>query len=299
MSRAANRRAVMRLVLLPVVLLAVALLGGLRVRGRTAFVFLPPPLVALCSPLSCWRSSPAGASCRRGLGVGRAAARERLQRADALALFAATAQAINSVLPEHRPLSAWCSPVPGQAALFASGSRNDPGRNRCGCFLPDLTRLATAPSARLPRRIWWKDAIRQASAAPVVAPPGIRTVSVSRSSVSTDLAGEPRGARDLAARSSRSSSSSLAGGRRLEILVGDDDVAGRAGHRAFAGAFERLAVGLGDVEQPLAGWRLDFMVERSVGLEKTAPGSRGKHLLRPGRVVDPAAGRMASSSSLV
>ena len=34
------------------------------------------------------------------------------------------------------------------------GNRNDPGRNRCGCFLPDLTRLATAPSARLPRRIW-------------------------------------------------------------------------------------------------------------------------------------------------
>ena len=22
---------------------------------------------------------------------------------------------------------------------------DDPGRNRCGCFLPDLTRLATAP----------------------------------------------------------------------------------------------------------------------------------------------------------
>ena len=30
------------------------------------------------------------------------------------------------------------------------GSRNDPIRNRCGCFLPDLTGLATAPSARLP-----------------------------------------------------------------------------------------------------------------------------------------------------
>jgi len=24
---------------------------------------------------------------------------------------------------------------------------DDPARNRCGCFLPDLTRLATAPSA--------------------------------------------------------------------------------------------------------------------------------------------------------
>ena len=34
------------------------------------------------------------------------------------------------------------------------GSRNDPGPNRYGCFLPDLTGLATAPSARLPGRIW-------------------------------------------------------------------------------------------------------------------------------------------------
>jgi len=31
------------------------------------------------------------------------------------------------------------------------GSRNDPERNRYGCFLPDLTGLATTPSARLPR----------------------------------------------------------------------------------------------------------------------------------------------------
>ena len=34
------------------------------------------------------------------------------------------------------------------------GSRNDPRRIRCGCFLPDLTGLAKTTSARLPRRIW-------------------------------------------------------------------------------------------------------------------------------------------------
>src|SRR6478735_12518686 len=32
---------------------------------------------------------------------------------------------------------------------------DDPARNRCGCFLPDLTRLATAPSADFRGRIWW------------------------------------------------------------------------------------------------------------------------------------------------
>ena len=43
---------------------------------------------------------------------------------------------------------------PADAADVAGGSRNDPKRNRCGCFLPDLTRLATASSARLPAHIW-------------------------------------------------------------------------------------------------------------------------------------------------
>src|SRR6476660_9237450 len=31
---------------------------------------------------------------------------------------------------------------------------DDPARNRCGCFLPDLTRLATAPSADFRAGIW-------------------------------------------------------------------------------------------------------------------------------------------------
>src|SRR3546814_4545916 len=41
-----------------------------------------------------------------------------------------------------------------QTDFGKGGSRNDPERNRYGCFLPDLTGLATTPSARLPRRIW-------------------------------------------------------------------------------------------------------------------------------------------------
>src|SRR3546814_16268802 len=41
-----------------------------------------------------------------------------------------------------------------QTDFGKGGSRNDPERNRYGCFLPDLTGLATTTSARLPWRIW-------------------------------------------------------------------------------------------------------------------------------------------------
>ena len=51
-------------------------------------------------------------------------------------------------------------PEIGAVLLEAGGSRNDPRRNRCGCFLPDLTGLATTTSARLPRRIWGSRAAR-------------------------------------------------------------------------------------------------------------------------------------------
>src|SRR4029079_4926299 len=37
---------------------------------------------------------------------------------------------------------------------------DDPARNRCGCFLPDLTRLATAPSADFRACIWGKPRTR-------------------------------------------------------------------------------------------------------------------------------------------
>ena len=38
---------------------------------------------------------------------------------------------------------------------------DDPARNRCGCFLPDLTRLATAPSADFRAGIWAKALARK------------------------------------------------------------------------------------------------------------------------------------------
>src|ERR1044071_6123526 len=43
----ARRRAAARVLLLPVVFLTVALLGGMRVALDRSFVFLPPPLVTL------------------------------------------------------------------------------------------------------------------------------------------------------------------------------------------------------------------------------------------------------------
>ena len=76
----------------------------------------------------------------------------------------------------------------------------------------------------------------------------------------------------------------LARRRQLGEIVGvDDHVAGRTGHHAFARAFERLAGGPGDVEQPLPRRGLDFLVERSVRPEKphrvmrrAAPGRGGR-----------------------
>ena len=75
-----------------------------------------------------------------------------------------------------------------------------------------------------------------------------------------------------AARSSRSSSSSLAAGSFGEILGVDDHMAGRAGHHALARALERLARRPGDVEQPLARLRFHFLVEGSVRPEKAHQG---------------------------
>src|SRR5579884_3043471 len=49
------------------------------------------------------------------------------------------------------PAGAWHRrPAEGRRAVEA----DDPARNRCGCFLPDLTRLATMPSADFRTRIW-------------------------------------------------------------------------------------------------------------------------------------------------
>jgi hypothetical protein len=103
-SRVANRRAVVRFVVLPVALLVVTLLGGLRLRAPDgAFVFLPPPLVTLCLA-----GLALALFLRAGLVRGGAWVSAELplpvsvcNALTLLALFAATAQAVNSVLPER------------------------------------------------------------------------------------------------------------------------------------------------------------------------------------------------------
>ncbi|MET0551979.1 MAG: hypothetical protein ABW221_03005 [Vicinamibacteria bacterium] len=104
MSRVANRRATVRFVVLPATLLLVALLGGLRLRGADgAFVFLPPPLVTLCLAGLAMALFLRAGLVRAGAWVS-AELPLPVSVCNALtllALFAATAQAINSVLPEQ------------------------------------------------------------------------------------------------------------------------------------------------------------------------------------------------------
>ena len=70
-------------------------------------------------------------------------------------------EAASSVLAGARPAALARSRIShaDPCSRCAVGAGNDPARNRYGCFLPDLTGLATAPSARLPRRIWAKVAM--------------------------------------------------------------------------------------------------------------------------------------------
>ena len=61
----------------------------------------------------------------------------------------------------------------------------------------------------------------------------------------------------------------FAGGRQArKILLCDHDVARRAGHLPFARPFERLAFGLGEIEQIGACRCIDLMVERAISLQK-------------------------------
>src|SRR4051794_2758953 len=99
-----RNRALLRFIVLPMLFLTVALLGGLRVDAETrAFVFVPPPLITLILSvlllslfvrarsieLARWISSdhPALANISHALTLA--------------ALFFASAQAFNSVLPER------------------------------------------------------------------------------------------------------------------------------------------------------------------------------------------------------
>ncbi|MFN2413628.1 MAG: hypothetical protein ABR603_00650 [Pyrinomonadaceae bacterium] len=98
-----RNRALLRHVLLPTVFLAVALLGGLRVAaGSRALVFVAPPLVTLLLAVMLLVLFARGGALKVGrwLSADNATA-ENVSHALTLgALFFASAQAFNSVLPE-------------------------------------------------------------------------------------------------------------------------------------------------------------------------------------------------------
>ena len=102
MSRATNR-VLLRHVLLPTIFLTVALLGGVRVEaGGGALLFVPPPLVTLILAAMLLALFARGGAVRVGrwLSADNGAV-ENVSHALTLgALFFASAQAFNSVLPD-------------------------------------------------------------------------------------------------------------------------------------------------------------------------------------------------------
>ena len=118
----------------------------------------------------------------------------------------------------------------------------------------------------------------------------MRTVSVSRSALKHQLARQPRRPRDVRGEVEQIVFF-LAGARQaVEILLRDDHVAGRAGHRALAAALERLAVGLRQIEQDGARRGLDLAVELAIGAEEADAASCDHPLVARG-IADAAAGR--------
>lgn len=98
-----RNRALLRHVLLPTVFLTVALLGGVRVGADGgAFVFVPPPLVTLVMAVMLLSLFARGGALRVGrwLSAGNGTAENVSHALTLVALFFASAQAFNSVLPE-------------------------------------------------------------------------------------------------------------------------------------------------------------------------------------------------------
>lgn len=98
-----RRRAVARVLLLPLLFLTVALLGGMRVAVDRTFVFLPPPLVTLVMAALLASLFMRGRLVRLEAWLGsRHGVLTNVSHAlTLLALFFASAQAFNSVLPEQ------------------------------------------------------------------------------------------------------------------------------------------------------------------------------------------------------
>jgi hypothetical protein len=102
-DRRTTNRALVRHVLLPTVFLTVALLGGVRVAAETgALVFVPPPLVALVLALMLLALFVRGGAVVVGAWLSaELTALANISHALTLAaLFFASAQAFNSVLPD-------------------------------------------------------------------------------------------------------------------------------------------------------------------------------------------------------
>jgi len=98
-----RRRVLARVLLLPIIFLTVALLGGMRVAVDRSFVFLPPPLVTLVMAALLASLFMRGRLVRLEAWLGsRHGVLANVSHAlTLLALFFASAQAFNSVLPEQ------------------------------------------------------------------------------------------------------------------------------------------------------------------------------------------------------
>ncbi|HEX8749172.1 MAG TPA: hypothetical protein VF717_18495 [Pyrinomonadaceae bacterium] len=103
MNNASRNRALVRFVLLPLLLLTVALLGGLRVSSDDhAFIFIAPPLIALILSVLLMLLFVRGhmLELRAWISSGYPVLVNVSHTLTLLSLFFASAQAFNSVLPE-------------------------------------------------------------------------------------------------------------------------------------------------------------------------------------------------------
>jgi len=103
MGQRSKNRALVRFVLLPTIFLLVVLLGGLRIDAQTrAFIFLPPPLITLILAVLLMLLFARGRLIKfeGWVSSDRPALTNVSHALTLLALFFASAQALNSVMPE-------------------------------------------------------------------------------------------------------------------------------------------------------------------------------------------------------
>ncbi|MDQ3819320.1 MAG: hypothetical protein M3362_16810 [Acidobacteriota bacterium] len=99
-----RNRAIVRFILLPMIFLTVALMGGLRIDYEThAFIFIPPPLITLILSVLLMTLFVRGRAIelRRWVTSEQPALVNVSHVLTLLALYFASAQALNSVLPER------------------------------------------------------------------------------------------------------------------------------------------------------------------------------------------------------